>query len=394
MVKKLSFGLLFFISAVLSIQAQGIQFFEGTWKDAMAKAKSEDKLLFVDAYAKWCGPCKAMSKNVFTQQAVGDYFNANFINLKLDMEETDGITFGHKYPVSAYPTLFFLDGDGKVVKSIKGGQQPDGLIAHGNDANKKLDRTSKYEQKYLDGDRDYDLVFNYVKALNASGKPSLKISNDYLSSDPKITEDQRLKFVLEAAIEADTKLFDQVLAAQKKLISLVGKDVYEEKCKAACRKTVDKAIEYEMESLMNESIKKAEKSFPDDAKVFAAESKIKYYKAYHNIDKYIESYQSLAKITGKESESMKPIVLDITKNFRDNPKMLVDAEMYASKMYDYKPSMENLNILCSVFVAKDEFDKAIKTVEKIRDKAEKEGKDKRELDGYEALLRFLNTKRT
>lgn len=39
----------------------------------MAKAKTEDKLLFVDAFAKWCGPCKSMAKNVFTQQKVGDF---------------------------------------------------------------------------------------------------------------------------------------------------------------------------------------------------------------------------------------------------------------------------------------------------------------------------------
>ncbi|HRO73910.1 MAG TPA: thioredoxin domain-containing protein, partial [Saprospiraceae bacterium] len=196
MVKKLCCGILFLI-VTISVQAQGIEFFHGTWKEAMEKAKSEDKLLFVDAFAKWCGPCKSMAKNVFTQQKVGDYFNANFINLKLDMEEADGVTFGHKYPVSAYPTLFFIDGDGKIVRRVVGGQQADGLISEGVTANKMMDRTSKYEQKYAEGNRDFDLVYNYVKALNASGKPSLKISNDYLNSNPKITEDQKLKFILE-----------------------------------------------------------------------------------------------------------------------------------------------------------------------------------------------------
>lgn len=85
---------------------EGIQFFHGTWAEALEKAKIEDKLLFVDAYAQWCGPCKVMAKNVFTQKKVGDFFNENFINLKMDMETTDGASFGHKYPVSAYPTLF------------------------------------------------------------------------------------------------------------------------------------------------------------------------------------------------------------------------------------------------------------------------------------------------
>ncbi len=161
-------NILIVVISCFTVHGQGIEFFGGTWKDALAKAKSEEKLVFVDAYAKWCGPCKVMAKNVFTQQKVGDFFNANFINLKLDMEEADGVSFGHLYPVSAYPTLLFLDGDGKLVKKVVGGQQAEGLIAHGEDANKKNDKSGKFEAKYLEGDRSYELVYSYVKALNAA----------------------------------------------------------------------------------------------------------------------------------------------------------------------------------------------------------------------------------
>ena len=393
MINRVGFGLCF-VLAGLMVQAQGIQFFDGNWKDAMAKARAEDKLLFVDAFAKWCGPCKSMAKNVFTKQEVGDYFNANFINLKLDMEEADGITFGHKYQVSAYPTLFFIDGEGKVVKTVRGAQQADKLIALGNEANLKVDRTSKYEQQYLDGNRDYDLVYNYVKALNAAGKPSLKVSNDYLNADPKITEDQRLQFILEAAIEADTKLFDQVVASEKKIRRLVGDEVFEEKCKSACTKTIDKAIAYEMESLMLESIKKAEKSFPDDAAIFAAGAKMRYYKVSNNKEKYTEAYKTLAKYTKKTPEKMDPVVKDIVKNFKDDPKMLDDAEVYAFKIFEHTPSFENLNTVCLVLVSKKDYDKAIKMVENAHKQAQKQGKEEKDLTGYQALLRYLNTNKS
>ena len=74
---------LFTFSTVIG---QGIDFHHGTWKEALAEAQKQDKLVFIDAYAKWCGPCKKMAKNVFTLSEVGDFYNENFINVKLDME--------------------------------------------------------------------------------------------------------------------------------------------------------------------------------------------------------------------------------------------------------------------------------------------------------------------
>ena len=56
--------------------AQGIDFFGGSWTEALEKAAAEDKLIFVDAYAEWCGPCKVMAARVFPDAEVGDYFNA------------------------------------------------------------------------------------------------------------------------------------------------------------------------------------------------------------------------------------------------------------------------------------------------------------------------------
>ena len=116
------FSLLLLTFCSTTIFAQGIEFLHGTWDEAIEMAQKEDKIIFVDAYATWCGPCKRMSENVFTQAEVGSFYNSNFINLKLDMEKGEGLKFGKKYPVSAYPTLYYIAPDGRVVQNIRGAQ--------------------------------------------------------------------------------------------------------------------------------------------------------------------------------------------------------------------------------------------------------------------------------
>lgn len=107
---------------------KGIQFTEASWAAILKKAKQENKIIFFDAYTTWCGPCKLLQKNVFTREDVAKVFNDNFINVKFDMESGEGPALVKKYPIEGYPTLFFINSKGKVVKQLLGYQQPEELI--------------------------------------------------------------------------------------------------------------------------------------------------------------------------------------------------------------------------------------------------------------------------
>lgn len=147
------------------INAQGISFEHGTLAEAMAKAKAEKKLVFMDCYTTWCGPCKIMSRDVFPQQAVGSYMNANFVSIKMDMEKGEGIDLLKKYNVQGFPTLLFLDTDGKVLHSNVGGLSAEPFIEQAKIAYDPTKQLSYLEKQYKDGNRDVAFVSQYIKAL-------------------------------------------------------------------------------------------------------------------------------------------------------------------------------------------------------------------------------------
>ncbi len=323
---------LFIASCFTGIQAQGIEFFHGTWEEALAEAKKQDKILFVDAYAKWCGPCKRMAAQVFPLKEVGDVYNENFINLKLDCEKADGMTFRKKYPVQAFPTLYFLDPNGEIVHRTKGGRQADGLIALANEAMSKYDSSADYAVEYEKGNREPELVMNYVKALNKSGKPSLKVANDYIRSQKDMSTPENLKFILEATSEADSKIFDMLIKNKSAITALVGKEVVDKQIEKACNKTLAKAIEFESTDLFNEAKDKYSKNLPSKSEKFATNANLDYYKACKDCKNYLKSITTYVKKEAKNDASkLNKAAMDIAGTFNDDPKAMKIAEKYASK---------------------------------------------------------------
>jgi len=101
-------------------KAESIQFHRGSWNEALAKAVQQNKLIFLDIYTTWCGPCKRLKATTFANSRVGKYFNENFINVSLDGETGDGLLLANQYNITGYPTLLFINKDGKVVASADG----------------------------------------------------------------------------------------------------------------------------------------------------------------------------------------------------------------------------------------------------------------------------------
>ncbi len=127
-------GLAFTAFNTKTVETEGIAFEHTDFKSAQALAKKQGKLIFIDGYATWCGPCKLMARTVFKEKKVGDYYNENFVNLKIDMETPEGRMLASKYAVRAYPTYLYLDANGKVVHRAMGATNGDKFIGFGKQA--------------------------------------------------------------------------------------------------------------------------------------------------------------------------------------------------------------------------------------------------------------------
>ena len=179
------------VAMVLNVQAQNRRInFEQTkeWKKVLRKAKKAKKLIFVDCYTSWCGPCKTLDKKVFTQDTVADYFNETFINVKYDMEkDADGVILKSQFEIKAFPTLVFVDPETQqVVHRMVGAGSPDWLIAGAKKANDPQSSLVGMMKRYENGEKGSAFLADYLSVLGAAymQKEREEVAMEYLNALP------------------------------------------------------------------------------------------------------------------------------------------------------------------------------------------------------------------
>jgi len=155
----------------VAAQNRSIQFEESKqWNVIVEKALQENKLIFVDCYTDWCGPCKILSGQVFTRDSVADFFNTRFVNAKFEMEkDTDGKARHQQWNVKGYPTLLFIDPQTEhVVHRMVGAGKAEWLIAGGQTALNPAGRLNGLLERYTAGEREPAFMITYLRALRTA----------------------------------------------------------------------------------------------------------------------------------------------------------------------------------------------------------------------------------
>lgn len=176
--------------------AQGIHFEQGlTWDQVLEKAKQENKLIFADCYTTWCGPCKRMDKETFSDASVGAFFNENFINIKVQMDKTrsdsEFIKTWHEtanrweksYAIHSYPTYMVFDQNGNAVNRSGSYQAVNQLLKTGKDL---IDVKNGY--------------YAQLRVFEGGGRDSLLL-HDLLGKSEKFNQNHTYILVLETYLE-------------------------------------------------------------------------------------------------------------------------------------------------------------------------------------------------
>lgn len=287
---KISFFFILFVSQLVFSQ-QSIKFEESNFASILAKAKTEKKLVFMDAYASWCGPCKLMEKNVFTDKNVADFYNKNFINVRIDMEKGEGKELAMKYGVRSYPTFLFLNAEGEIVGKELGYIKSEEFLKLGKKNNNPQLVNTNLKDEFLKGKLDQAGLLNFI-SLYASKDPVLakQASEKYFSNKKdKSFSGEEVNALLNFTQSVDDANYKVFVANKAAITELLPENNYKQFDNyLKLMKLVTSATNEKTKTIDDSKVlKDGEGLFPKDELIKSLNIyKLNYYSAHENFPAY------------------------------------------------------------------------------------------------------------
>ena len=394
--KKIFLSLSLIITVSLFAQNRQITFEAGNLASVFEKAKKENKLIFVDAFTVWCGPCKYMAKHVFTNDTVVDYYNANFVNLKLDMEKGEGLDFAKKYDVICYPNMMFLDANGNVIHRVAG-SMPSAQFVDFAKATKTPEKAfGALRTKYESAELNESNVVDYINLLMGC---CLDPSPKALSYIATVKEEDLLKrnnwvVVRDFVYNHESREVKYFLTNQSAFEKAYGKDTVEQKLQQLGKSYFSKYVR--AKEFDEAAYEKAKKEFTalkwphTDAILF--ESDLETFSRHNKAKFYELAASGYQKHNNNNANALNSMAWDFYENVSDK-KLLQSAISMSKRACELNDNYANLDTYAAVLYRAAEYKEAEIIANKAIDKAKEEKLEAKEYKETSALLEKIKAKK-
>ena len=223
-----------YFSSFKKLASTGVYWEDLTLEQALKKAERGKRMVFVDCYTTWCGPCKYMTSNVFPQEVVGNYFNSNFVCLKIDMEKGEGPELVKRYGIRAFPTFLILRPDGSVYHKLLGSGEADAFLKRVQEGMEEENSTGYLDRLYEEGNRDKTFLSRYIQSLlsiyeESKAKEVSAVLLRLLDESEKVDSSYWFVFQSPVLTKKGTDQFKYLIDHREEFIQSLGKQKVDDK---------------------------------------------------------------------------------------------------------------------------------------------------------------------
>jgi len=358
---------------LLAQGSSGISFKKDSWNAILAAAKAEDKLIFVDAFTTWCGPCKKMDRDIFVNMEVGSFYNKMFINVKMDMEKGEGIKLARDYNVNAFPTFLFIDGNGKLMHRTAGFHDVNQFIALGNEAMSPGGRLVELEKQFQEGERDPAFLKKYAKTrYDVADGSHEEIALQYLKTQEDWSTEDNQEFLFGYLGSSKTEMFDYLLDHKEAFAAQYGQQAVMAKVQEVIYASIEDTKD---DSGLEQIGRLFQKAYPDKADQMTARFALTFYRQAGDREKYMDAALSYHKKFGNKDQAELNETAWTFYRISKDKKRLKKAVKLAKKSIGLNSNYYNNDTLAHLYAALGKKKKAVKQAQKAIAMAEKESID-------------------